>query len=289
MIHTPLIICYSITKASALFQRLKQIANAKNKMDNFLDFKDKVVILTGASSGIGAETARILSSYDAKLTIVGRNAERLKKVAQECEEKKGMPPLQILVDLTYPGSCETVVHKTVARYGKIDVLINCAGNFSLSSVFDESINSFDDIMGINLKVPYHLTQLTIPHLVKTKGNIINISFSMTNKYRPGLLVSNMAKSALERFTIQAAAELATEGVRINTVTPGITRTNILSSLDIDDPTQQYVYDWISSILPCGKVLDPKEVALYICVVASDVFKNMTGASLVIDGASSLVS
>jgi NAD(P)-dependent dehydrogenase (short-subunit alcohol dehydrogenase family) len=255
-------------------------------MEQYINFKDKVVIVTGASSGIGAETAKCFSKFGAKLALVGRNEERLTNVAQECE-MNGETPLRILVDLVHPGSCEAVLNKTLDAFGRIDVLVNCAGTFALSSVFDQTMSTFDDMMAINMRVPFYLSQLVIPHLIKTKGNIVNVAFSMTNKYRPGLLMYNLLKTSLERFTVLAAAELVTEGVRINIVTPGVTRTNILATLDMDDSSRRYTYESISNLLPCGKILEPNEVAMYICVVASDTFSHMNGATLVIDGAASL--
>ncbi|XP_028165498.1 uncharacterized protein LOC114356484 [Ostrinia furnacalis] len=257
-------------------------------MEPFVNYNDKVVIVTGASSGIGAEAAKYFAKFGARLTLVGRNEDRLLNTSRICEEEKQKTPVCLLLDLTHKGSCEAVISKTVEVYGKIDVLVNCAGVSSMSSVFDKSIEIFDDIMAINLRVPFYLTQLAVPHLMKTKGNIVNVSFSMMTRFRPGFLVHNMAKIALERFAKQAAPELGIEGVRINCVSPGITRTNILSGMKIENPAHQIIYEKLESILPQGKVLEPKEVAAYICLVASDVFPHMNGGNLVIDGASSLI-
>jgi NAD(P)-dependent dehydrogenase (short-subunit alcohol dehydrogenase family) len=257
-------------------------------MEAYLNFKDKVVIVTGASSGIGAETAVTFSKFGANLTIVGRNEERLAIVAEKCENNNGLSPLRIILDLTHPGSCEMVINKTLETYGNIDVLVNCAGVFTLSSIFDESMSTFDDMMAINMRVPFLLTQLAIPHLVKTKGNIVNVASSMTTKHKPGMLVYTLLNTAMEKFTLLAAAELVTEGVRINIVSPGPTRTNVLANLNMTGSNLNFLYEALSAILPCGKILEPSEIALHICVVASDMFPHMNGSTHVIDGAGSLV-
>lgn len=259
-----------------------------DEMGEYVNYDDKVVIVTGASSGIGADAARYFAKFGAKLALVGRNEERLMAVARDCEEFKNNTPVCFLLDLTKEGSCESVISKTVEVYGKINVLVNGAGVSGMSSVFDKSIEIFDDIMAINLRVPFHMTQLAVPYLLKTKGNIVNVAYSMTTRFRPGFLVYNMAKIALESFAKQAAPELMLEGVRINCVSPGITRTNILSGMNVEHSSYSWLFDNVESHLPCGKVLEPSEVAAYICLVASDIFPHMNGTRLVIDGAASLV-
>lgn len=252
-----------------------------------LDFTGKVVIVTGASSGIGAETAKTFAQHNAILSIVGRNENRLSNTAKVCEERSGRYPLCLFLDLTSPGSCETLVCKTVQTFGRIDVLVNCAGKVKISSVFDQSMEAFDELMAINLRVPYNLTQLALPHLLRTKGNIVNIGSMMAKKYKPGFLPYVVSKSGLNRFTRNAAPELATEGVRINEISPGVTRTNILENLNIGGEGQQFAYNKIAETLPSGKIIEPKEVALLICLTASDIFLSVNGSNFFIDGAASL--
>lgn len=246
-----------------------------------IDFTDKVVIITGASSGIGAASAILFAKYGAKLTLIGRNEERLQAAKSQREE---LQPLCIKLDLTESGACERAVTMTVEKYGQIDVLVNSAGTFVLGSLFDNDIDTFDDMIDINLRVPYKMTHTALPHLVKTKGNVINLSATQAYKSRHGFLPITISKSALNQFTKMAAFELAAVGVRVNSVNPGLTRTNILSNLAMTDEEINSTYEELCS--DCHmKVIEPEEIAKMVVFVASDVCPNLNGSEVSVNGGS----
>lgn len=250
-----------------------------------IDFKNKVVIVTGASSGIGAAAAKLFARYEAKLVLVGRNVERLQGVAEECSVN-GVPPLCLLLDLTHPGSCETVIHRTIEVYGKINVLINGAGKLKMASIFDQSMEIFDELIAINLRVPYYLCQLAVPYLRKTKGNVVNIAASLSHRHISGFLTYNITKNALQLFTEQAAAEATGEGIRINSINPGFTKTNLIRNINVEASYLDVAYRRISENFPTKTPIEASEVAKLICIIASDLFPDINGSNIGIDGASS---
>jgi meso-butanediol dehydrogenase / (S,S)-butanediol dehydrogenase / diacetyl reductase len=247
-----------------------------------MDLSGRVAIITGGSSGIGAATAKLFAAKGALLTIVGRNEARLLAVAEACEKANGNKPLCVIVDLTLDNSCEEVVRKTVETYKRLDILINCAGKAILSSLFDESMEVFDELIALNLRVPYKLTQLSLPHLARTKGHIVNV-FASPMRSRPGFLPFSMIRDAMERFTKSAVLELAPEGVRINAVRPGITRTNFLSNMNIEDDCIDMAYENIS-VANNTVILEPDEIAKTILFAASNTCPNLNAANIIVDGA-----
>lgn len=248
-----------------------------------MNFTNKVVIVTGASSGIGAASALLFAKYGAKLTLVGRDEERLNNISEKCFNAIGIKPVTLKLDLTEAGSCEAVITKTVAAFNKIDILVNCAGKVTLASLFDDNTEAFDDMINVNLRVPYRLMQLAVPYLAKSKGNIVNLTTTNYKRVRHGFLAYSVAKSGLEKMTKIAAIELASEGIRVNAVQPGLTRTNILANLAMSEEERQMAYERLSSNM---KVIEPEEVAKMVVFVASDLCPNLNGAEMAIDGATS---
>lgn len=248
-----------------------------------MDFTNKVVIITGGSSGMGAAAAKLFAEHGATLSLIGRSVDRLNQVANACEAFKGNRPLIVAVDLTNEGSCEEVVAKTVDKFKRIDVLINSAGKATVSSLFDDSMEVFDELMTLNLRAPYRLTQLCVPHLIKTKGNIVNI-LCASSRSRPGLLPYFMMREAMLQFTKAGAIELLSVGVRMNTIRPGITRTNFIANFNIEQDNMDTAYDNLVLDSVATTVIEPEEVARMILFAASDVCPNLNAAELTIDGA-----
>ncbi|KAI5636269.1 enoyl-(Acyl carrier protein) reductase domain-containing protein [Phthorimaea operculella] len=237
---------------------------------------------------IGAAAAKLFAEHGALLTIVGRNEKRLKDVARSCAAAaaKGHTPLYVIQDLTVEGGCENVVKSTVETYGKIDVLVNSAGKIAMTSLFDDNLVNFDELIAMKLRVPYKMTMLCTPHLKKTKGCIVNV-FAAPMKTIPGFLAVTMIRGALEKFTEAGAVELASEGIRMNAVRPGITRTKIFSNINVPEDLINSTYEQITNHLLNKSIIEPEEVARMILFAASDVCPSLNASNLVVDGGSSI--
>ena len=175
-----------------------------------MDFKGKVVLITGASSGIGAGTAEYLAKLGASLVLTGRNEENLKKVADKCSGKAFM----VLADVTKDEDREKIIEKTIERFGKLDVLVNNAGILENGSIENTSLEQYDRVMDTNVRSVYHLTMLATPHLIKTKGNIVNVSSVAGIRSFPGVVSYCVSKAAIDQFTKCVALELAAKGETI---------------------------------------------------------------------------
>lgn len=142
------------------------------------EFADKVVIVTGSSSGIGAETALAFARQGAKLTITGRNAEALDKVSDQIKQISGELPLAIVGDFSDRYMPEKLIQETLLRFKKIDILVNNAGAGGGNR---DSINNpdlmdlYDELFNLNVRSVLQLTQLAVEHLEKTNGNVVNVS------------------------------------------------------------------------------------------------------------------
>ena len=178
-------------------------------------FTGKVALITGASSGIGAAAAKLFSKLGATLALSGRNIENLKKVASECEGET--KPILIKADLGTEADTTLLIEKAVSELGQIDILVNNAGVLELGSIENTTLDQYDRVMNVNLRAIYHLTMLAVPHLVKTKGNIVNVSSVNGLRSFPGVLAYNISKAGLDQFTRCVALELAPKGVRVNAV------------------------------------------------------------------------
>lgn len=184
------------------------------------DFANKVVLITGASSGIGAGTAELLATKGAWLVLVGRNGQNLSDVAAKCTPTHGAPaPLQIIADVTNEADAKRVIDTTIEKFNKLNVLINSAGIIKRGTIETSTLADFDEVMSTNVRAIFNITQLAVPHLIATKGNIVNVSSVNGIRSFAGVLVYNMSKAALDQFTNCIALELADKQVRVNSVNP----------------------------------------------------------------------
>lgn len=166
-------------------------------------FAGKVVIVTGASSGIGAGAAVHFSKLGAKIVITGRNEENLKKTASSCDGEV----LSIVADLNIEEDRARIINETIAKFGKLDVLVNNAGLGENGDILTTTLDQYDKVMNTNVRSVFHLTQLATPHLIETKGNIVNVSSVAGPRQFPNLLAYCMSKAAIDQFTKCVALEL----------------------------------------------------------------------------------
>ncbi|CAH0595532.1 unnamed protein product [Chrysodeixis includens] len=244
-----------------------------------MNFKNKVVLITGGSSGIGAATAELFAKEGADIAIVARNEVKLKNTAEKCE-KLGAKVLIIKADVAIDSDLKTIVKKTIDEFDKIDVLVNNAGILTKGTIEDENlIETFDRTINTNLRSPIYLTNLAVPYLIKTKGNVINISSVLGSSTlgNPQRLSYCVSKAGLDHFTRAAALQLTSSGVRVNTVSPGVTRTDVLSNAGI-----QISWEDAAKFYKIDRVSEPEEIGALILFLASDKARSITGANYCID-------
>ncbi len=197
----------------------------KNIMAKY-SFREQVVAITGASSGIGKELALRLAGEGAWLALGARNGEKLKEVARACREKGGKA-LAVTLDVAEKESCRHFMEKTAEVYGKIDVLVNNAG-ISMWAYFEEftELTPFEEIMQVNYFGSLYCTFYALPHLKKSKGRIVGVS-SLTGKTgvptRSGYAAS---KHAMAGFFDTLRIELKETGVSVTMVYPGFVATDV---------------------------------------------------------------
>lgn len=222
------------------------------------------------------------SKLGASLSLIGRHIENLNKVADDCA-KNGTRPHLIQGDITKEADNIKIINETITKYGKLDILVNNAGIIETGSIENTSMEQYDRVMNTNIRSIYNLTMLAVPHLVKTQGNIVNISSVNGLRSFPGVLAYNLSKACVDQFTRCVALELALKQVRCNAVNPGVTITNLHKRGGMDEETYEKFLEHTKSTHAMGRAGQPDEVANAILYLASDQSSFITGASLPVDG------
>uniref|UniRef100_A0A6B2E453 Putative 3-oxoacyl-acyl-carrier-protein reductase n=1 Tax=Phlebotomus kandelakii TaxID=1109342 RepID=A0A6B2E453_9DIPT len=248
-----------------------------------MNFAGKVVLLTGASSGIGYATALHLAKLGASLSLTGRNVESLTKLVSECPKVAAQKHFIAPGDLTNEKDTERILADTIKEYGKLDVLINNAGILEPGTIENTSLEQFDRVMNTNIRSIYYLTMLATPHLIESKGNIVNVSSVNGIRSFPGVLAYNISKAAVDQFTRCVALELAPKNVRCNAVNPGVTVTNLHKRSGMSNEAYEKFLEHSRNTHALGRPGDVKELAHTIAFLASDQASFITGASLPVDG------
>ena len=199
------------------------------KRENTIKFKpkfnDKVIIITGASSGIGRACAMEFAQNGAKIVLAARRENELKKV-EENIKKQGGEAISVITDVKNIGDCKHLIDKTIEKYGKIDVLINNAG-ISMRAVFEDlDLSVIKELMDTNFYGAVYCTKFALPNLLKQKGTVIGISSISGLTPLPGRTGYSASKHAMEGFLNTLRLENIKKGLNVLIVHPGFTSSNI---------------------------------------------------------------
>jgi NAD(P)-dependent dehydrogenase (short-subunit alcohol dehydrogenase family) len=244
--------------------------------------KDKVVLITGASSGIGRATAVRLAAAGAIVVLVARRADVLAEVVTGIEADGGRA-MAIPGDVTQEADIERIVRETVEALGGIDVLVNAAGIIGTGTVETTRLQDWDEMMNVNVRGPFYLMQCAMPYLVERQGNVVNVSSVTGIRAFPGILAYCTSKAAVDQLTHCAALEMAAKGVRVNAVNPGVVLTQLHRSGGMDEESYAAFLEHSKTTHPLGRVGRPDEIAELIYFLASPRAGWITGGSYPIDG------
>ncbi|EAY29494.1 SDR family oxidoreductase [Microscilla marina] len=199
--------------------------------------QDKVVIITGGSSGIGKACAETFGKAGAKVVITGRNNEKLVKVSDMLNIEQ-IDNLPIVADSSVESDCKMVVKETIDKYGKIDVLINNAG-ISMRAMFAElDLSVIERVMQINFFGTVYITKFALPYLTQTQGSIVGVSSIAGFRGLPGRTGYSASKFAMQGFLESLRTELLKKNVNVLVAAPGFTSSNIRNAALVKDGSSQ---------------------------------------------------
>ena len=243
---------------------------------------EKVVIVTGASSGIGRASAKLFAENGANVIAVGRNEKELNNLRDEAQTQNGTIKVY-LADILETTQVDRLFNQIIESYNQIDVLVNSAGIIANGTIENTTLEDFDKMMNINLRSFFYLMQKCLPHLEQSKGNIVNVSSVAGTRAFPNILAYCVSKAAVDQLTRCSALELASKGVRVNAVNPGVVVTNLHRRGGMEEEKYSEFLENSKNSHPIGRVGEPWEVAELIYYLASEKAGWITGATYEIDG------
>lgn len=249
-------------------------------------FAGKVAVVTGATSGIGHACAVGFANEGANVVCVGRKEEALKTVADEVRSA-GAEALTIRADLSVDSEADRVIDESVVAFGGIDVLVNAAGFLTTGTIETTAIDSWDEMMNVNVRAVFRLMQRSLPSLIERRGNIVNVSSVTGLRSFPGVLAYCVSKAAVDQLTRCSALELAAKGVRVNAVNPGVVVTEIHKRGGMNNEAYAAFLEHSKTTHPLGRTGRPEEIAALVLFLASDDASWVTGATYSIDGGRAL--
>jgi len=242
----------------------------------------QTVIVTGASSGIGRATTLKFAAAGASLLAVGRDGGALAVVVKEAAALGGRADL-FVADVTAPDMPDRIVAACLERFGTLTTLVNAAGIIATGTIESTTDEQWAKVMDINLHAPFRLMRAATDALIASGGSIVNVSSVNGLRSFPGLIAYCVSKSAVDHLTRCAALELASKGVRVNAVNPGVTVSNLHRRGGMSEEAYEAFLTRSRETHPLGRPGQPDEIADVIFFLASDGAKFMTGETIPVDG------
>lgn len=245
---------------------------------------NKVAVVSGGASGIGAACAKLLSEAGTKVAILDIDSRNGSKVAEEINQRGGEATF-IECDVSEDNPSRKAIEQTASTYGRLDILVNAAGIIIRASVLDTSETAWDKVLAVNLKSVFLLSKHSIPHMKNSGGGaIINISSGWGLVGGQKAAAYCASKGAVVLLTKAMALDHGADNIRVNCICPGDTDTPMLRSeaqgLELD--YAQLVRE-SSNERPLGRIGTPEDIAQSVVFLSSDASSFITGSTLVVDG------
>ncbi|VXC67712.1 3-oxoacyl-ACP reductase [Burkholderia sp. 8Y] len=239
-------------------------------------FASKVVIVTGAGSGIGEGTARRFAAEGASVVLAGRTQDKLDRVARDLDASR---TLVHACDVSRFDDAQKLIDAAIARFNRIDVLVNNAGVAPTGRIDEASLDDWRAIMSTDLDGVFYCSRAAIRHLIEAKGSIVNVSSVSGLGGDWGMSFYNAAKGAVTNFTRALAMDHGRDGVRVNAVCPSLTASDLTQDMLADEELMAKFRERI----PLGRAAQPDDIAAVIAFLASDDARFVTGVNLPVDG------
>jgi NAD(P)-dependent dehydrogenase (short-subunit alcohol dehydrogenase family) len=246
--------------------------------------EDRIALITGGTSGIGEATSLLFAKEGASVAVVGRNTERGKSVAKRISDTGGTA-IFVQADVRKSDNCRTAVDRTIETFGRLDILFNNAGSYSVNDVVGCTEEEWDDQVDTSLKGTFLMSKYALPHMIaRGSGSIVNCASGWGLVGGPKAAAYCAAKGGMVVMTKAMAIDHGPQGIRVNAICPGDTDT----PMEREDARNQglsweaYV-DQMTGTRPIARMATPEEIALGVLFLASDDASYITGAALPVDG------